>query len=721
MKVSVWKMRRLVVAVAAVLCWLGDVGSSARGQEPEKVQSEGIDSNDVFYKHIHLSRFVVSTQSNNPELKEVPVPISTMSGKELRQTTATNVVDAIATQPGVSQITTGGGIAKPVIRGLGYNRIVTVVDGVRQEGQQWGDEHGIEVDGAAVNAVEIIKGPASLLYGSDAMAGVLILKSAGIAPTGEVRGNVSTEYQSNNGLWGYSAFVEGNQHGLVWNARWSQKGAHEYQNRYDGYVPGSQFNERAAAALLGLNRDKGFSHLRLSWYNTQLGIIEGERDTTTGALLGDDEAPMYAANLPFQRVTHYKAVWDNAYYLPAGKVSATVAYQQNQRQEYEESADDYELYFQLHTLTYNATFAHTWKSGLKLTTGIGGMGQQSRNLGEEYLIPAYGLFDAGLFAMASQGFKRWTFSGGVRGDLRTLHSKELMDDGVLRFSDFRRDYEALTGRLGAVWNIRDGVALRANVSRGFRAPNLSELAANGVHEGTNRYEVGNADLKAEYSWQADLGADYSTQHLTAQIALFANHIDNYIFAHRTNEVLQAGTDTYRYTQGDARLMGLEVGIDAHPIHSLHIGTNFAYVDAQQLHQPASSRYLPLTPPANWKTDVKWEITHSGKHLNHMFVAAEADHYFAQNHYYEAYGTETRTPHYTLVNVSAGCDILVKGHKRAELYLTVQNLLDAAYQSHLSRLKQTDINVVTGRQGVYNMGRNIGVKVVVPLSFKSYTP
>ena len=160
------------------------------------------DTTDVFYRHLKLNEVTVTGVTGMTKLKYSTAPINIVSAKELRSTASTNIIDAIARQPGVSQLTTGSGISKPIIRGLGYNRVVVMSEGVRQEGQQWGDEHGVEVDGGSVGSIEILKGPASLMYGSDAMAGVVILHSNPIQPEGELRGSVTTEYQTNNGLLG---------------------------------------------------------------------------------------------------------------------------------------------------------------------------------------------------------------------------------------------------------------------------------------------------------------------------------------------------------------------------------------------------------------------------------------------------------------------------------------------------------------------------------------
>ena len=685
----------------------------------EKRHNHAEDSTDVFFRHLNMNKVTVTGVTGDTKLKHATAPVSIVSAQVLRATSASNIIDAISHQPGVSQLTTGGSISKPIIRGLGYNRVVVMSEGVRQEGQQWGDEHGVEVDGSSVGSVEILKGPASLMYGSDAMAGVVIMHPQPTLGEGEMRANVSTEYQTNNGLFAYNLSMAGNQQGFVWDARYSDKMAHAYKNKYDGYVPGSQFRERAGRLMLGVNKAWGHSRLTCTAYHLTPSIVEGERDPETGDLVCSSVPPTsYKKSLPFQQVKHYKAVWDNSLNLPSGYLKAIIGYQQNRRQEFEESEDEYELYLKLHTLTYDLRYVTNERDGWKFSTGIGGMYQKSGNEGEECLIPDYRLFDFGVYATATKAIgERWTLNGGVRYDHRRLSEA------------LSRHFNGLTGSVGAVCNISDHFNLRLNLARGFRTPNMSELASDGVHEGSIRYELGNQQLKAEYSLQADLGLDFTSRYVSAQVALFANRIDNYIFTHRLDQVIEEGYLTYAYTQGDARLLGFEAGVDFHPIHSVHFSNTFSYVDARQMNASADTKYLPFTPAPHWASELKWELSHhshgtvhhhhttDAAHrslLNNLYLAAGLDCYLKQTHIYSADDTETPTPAYALVSLSAGTDIQVKRRKVAELYVTADNLLNRAYQNHLNRLKYADENVVTGRRGVYNMGRNITFKVVVPI-------
>lgn len=670
---------------------------------------------------VEINEVVVTGLTGTTKMKYSPSPITVVNSNDLRKHSSTNIIDALSRQPGMSQITTGSGISKPVIRGLGYNRVVVVNDGIRQEGQQWGDEHGIEIDGETVNSVEILKGPASLRYGSDAMAGVIIFHDLPMLTENGIRSSLSTEYQTNNGLFSYTAMTQGREDKVFWNARWTQKMAHAYQNKYDGYVYGSQFREQAATGHIGLIHNLGQARLHLSYFNSVPSIIEGERDPRTGAFEtadGFDNIKSYHHTMPYQRINHYKAVIDNTLAIGDGSMKMTLGYQQNHRKEFEESPDEAGLHLQLSTVNYDIHYHTPVFDSWQLVTGIAGMYQRSTNKGDEYLIPDYRLFDAGLFGTVSRTFRKWTLSGGLRADHRHIHSLELYDRGLLKFTDFTRNLTGYTGSAGIIYNITPRMNFRANLSRGFRAPNISELGSNGVHEGTLRYEYGNSQLKSEYSSQVDIGFDYSTYVISIQAAIFANQIDNFIFA---KQIIPAyipfnpdlrGLPIYEYTQGDARLYGGEISVDMHPVKNLHVDNSFSIVNARLLHQPEEARWLPLTPAPRWNMDIRYEwpaFPLLRENLVGAYVSAGMECNLRQNHFYAVDDTETATPSYTLFNAAIGTDIQVKGRRIATVSINGNNLTDRAYQHHLSRLKHADINRATGRRGVFNMGRNISFK------------
>ena len=656
-------------------------------------------------KEAILSEVTVQGIAGVQRLKDAASPFMVVSPKQLHASLGTNIVDAV----GHLQISTGTGISKPVIRVLGYNRVVVVEQGIRQEGQQWGDEHGLEVDEEGVHSVEVLKGPASLMYGSDAIAGVMILHPEHPLEEGTMQVKVGSQYQTNNGLYDYRVGFAGNIKGWVWNWHFLDKAAHCYKNDADGYVPGTWFKERDVQGMLGLNRNWGHSWLRFSRVNFTPGITEGE------LLGGDFDGHSYGIVSPFQKVLHTKAVSDNAWYFGDGTLKAIVGYQQNYRREYEEE-EEAELAMRLHTVNYDIKYLHTLPHDWRLSTGIGGMWQRNVNQGEEYLIPDHHLFDIGFFATAEWEVRKWHFSGGARFDNRHLNTSSLLEDDALRFEALSKNFTGVTGSLGAVWNVTDRLNLRLNAARGFRAPTVSELSSNGVHEGSIQYELGNALLKPEKSMQLDMGLDYTSNFVSLQASLFCNWIDDYIFLAR----LPFETDgyrTYQYRQGDARLMGGELSLDIHPLNPLHIENDFSFVRGIQTGSEAEGwgRSLPMMPAPRWTCNVRYEFPDFAKgHCRRTFLSFGSEYNLRQSKFYAVDDTETATPSYALFNLSAGMDLHVFGHNCIELTLSCQNLFDKVYQPHLSRLKYVDTTSPSGRQGISAMGRNFCVKVSVPI-------
>ncbi|MBR4517075.1 MAG: TonB-dependent receptor [Bacteroidaceae bacterium] len=717
-------MRHIIIYIGVCLCAVSPTISAQVHQH-----SDCLEDSINPMKEAILSEVTVQGIAGLQRLKDAASPFMVVTPKQLHITLGTNIVDAVGHLPGLSQISTGAGISKPVIRGLGYNRVVVVDQGIRQEGQQWGDEHGLEVDEEGVHSVEVLKGPASLMYGSDAIAGVMILHPEHPLEEGTMQVKVGSQYQSNNGLYDYRVGFAGNIDGWLWNWHFLNKAAHDYKNSADGYVPGSRFKERDVQGMFGLNRSWGHSWLRFSHVNFTPSITEGE-------LVGSNfDGKSYSIVSPFQKVLHTKAVSDNAWYFGNGTLKAILGYQQNYRREYEEE-EEAELAMRLHTFNYDIKYLHTLPHDWKLSTGIGGMWQRNMNQGEEYLIPDYRLFDFGFFATAEWEWQKWHFSGGARIDNRHLSTSALEEDGELRFEELRKNFTGVTGSLGAVWNVTDKLNLRLNAARGFRAPTVSELSSNGVHEGSIQYELGNADLKAEKSTQLDFGLDYTSHYVNIQASLFCNWIDDYVFLSRL-PFRTDGFRTYQYQQGDARLMGGEVSIDLHPVNPLHIENAFSFVRGVQtssgsaskeegsdrkaslsegrLEESSVGRSLPMMPAPRWTCNVRYEFPDlARRHLRRTFLSAGMECNLRQSKFYAVDDTETPTPGYAIFNLSAGTDLHIFGHNCIELTFSCQNLFDKVYQPHLSRLKYIDTDPSLGRQGISAMGRNFCIKVSIPI-------
>lgn len=701
-----------------------------------------------------IGQVVVTGTSAATEMRRSPVPTTSLDRTQLNQSAATNAIDALARVPGLNQLSTGPGISKPVVRGLGYNRLVTLNNGSKQEGQQWGDEHGIELDENSFDRVEIIKGPGSLLYGSDALAGVLNFLSPDPLPEGRVVATASANYQTNANLQAYSLMTAGNLSGVTWLARGSGKVAADYRNAADGRVFNSAFRELDGNGYLGLNRPWGFAHVVLSSFNQRLGIPEGDRDSLSGRFtravvladsgatggrpVTDAELRGYGIYTPSQRINHQRLGLDNNFILGQSRLTVQVNYQQSRRREFGEAASPAQpgLHLQLRTVDYAVRWFLAERNGWQPVVGLSGMRQWNANRGTEFLIPAYRLLDGGAFVTLHRAVGRLDLSGGARYDVRQLQADALFLDAAgipvpagdptaeQQFAALDRSFRNATAAFGAALNLTDQLTLKANAARGFRAPNIAELTSNGAHEGTNRYELGGPALRSESSLQLDAGISYVTDHLSVTVDGFRNRIQRYIFPRRVptaagqDSLTAEGERVFAYAQGDARLFGGEATLDLHPhpLDWLHFESSFSLVRAEQLRAPAADqRWLPFTPADRLQSQVRGQFAQAGHHVANLYARLGVEYNLPQRRVFSAYGTETPTPAYLLVNAGVGADVVDRRRRtRCSLHVALTNVFDVTYQSHLSRLKYAAPNYATGRSGIFNPGRNLSIRLVVPL-------
>lgn len=712
--------------------------------------AEIVDLKNPIQKDFALSETAVENEtvtvtgvSSATLIKQNPQPVSVVKRQDFVNTTATNSIDVLTKLvPGVNAVTTGPAISKPFIRGLGYNRVLTINDNVPQEGQQWGDEHGIEIDDYSVQRVEVLKGPASLMYGSDALAGVINIQSQVPAPEGTIKANFLSEYQTNNALRGLYGNIAGTKNGFSWNAYGSYKGAQDYKNKYDGYVFNSKFYNKNFGGMIGYRGNWGYSHLLASNFDQHIGMVEGDRDETTGqfvkALPGgeetiatDDDFKTISMQIPFQHIRHFKVTSDNNFKVGHSNVDVVVGYQHNQRQEFgnPDAASTPDAWFNLQTVNYALSWHLPYINNWRTSLGITGMYQTNQNKAAEVLIPDYHLFDIGGFVFTQYTKNKLTVSGGIRYDTRHAVGEAMQEDGEAKFNAFNKNYSNISGSAGLSYEVSKALALKANIARGFRAPNFAELSSNGAHEGTNRYEVGNAALKSETSLQGDAGIELTTEHISLDASLFYNHISNFIFYERMQNT--SGGDSlivdpesgdelqvFKFAQQTAYLYGAEFSLDIHPhpLDWLHFKNTFSYTRGQFSKAIDGSDNIPFVPSARLITSLSADVLRKGNFIRNITAGVESDYTFAQNDPFTGYNTETATPGYWLVGAHISADIASRGKTICTLSITGENLGDIAYQNNLSRFKYLAVNNATGRQGVFNMGRNFGIKLNVPLSF-----
>ncbi len=588
----------------------------------------------------------VTAVGSATSIRKAPIPITRVNKELLLSTSSTNIIDALSHVPGVSQVTTGPAISKPVIRGLGYNRVVVINDGVRQEGQQWGDEHGIEIDENSVSRVEVVKGPASIIYGSDALAGVVNIITTAPAALNTIKGNILTSYATNNRQRSLFANIGGNQDGFNWNAWGDLKAAADYTNKYDGRVWNSKYNEKNFGAYAGYNGSWGYSHVIFSRFDQRLGVIEGDRDDDGNfirALPGgaegiptEDDNNSTSPAVPGQRVQHSKYIWDNSIKMGKGRFTLNLALQRNQRQEFGNPDDpsEKELYFDLQTISYRAAYHFGGHGGWNTSIGINGIAQNNKNKGEEVLIPEYDLFDFGTYIYTQKTFEKATISGGVRFDSRNLDSKSFTEGNDIKFEAFTKSFSNFSASAGLSYSASENILLKLNIARGFRAPSIPELASNGTHEGTNRYEYGEQDLVSETSWQGDLGFEINTDHVLFTATAFYNDINNFIFYSRLpnaaggdslvlvdGELIQA----FKFGQKSARLTGIEAFLDLHPhpLDWLHWQNTFTYVNGRFKEAIEGTNNLPYIPAARFISQVRADLLEKSKSATRLSIFMEA--------------------------------------------------------------------------------------------------
>jgi len=727
-----------------------------------------------------LKEVVITGVSSATDKQKTPVSVATVSNDYLLQNSATNVIDAVAAIPGVSAMTDGQSISKPVIRGLGYNRVLTVIDGVEQVDQVWFDEFGIEADPDAVYRYEILKGPGSLAYGSDAIAGVINLIPAPPLPEGQVKGDILFNYQTNNGLINSMFHIGGTSNGISWSARVDNTMAHAYRNPNDGYVLNSQFSNFNTDGTIGIHRKWGYAQLHASYFELRTGIVDGTRDSLSGVLLrpvsypglnGGEPTYVFPTHqeqtsyTPFvinQRIRHTKIVSDNSIALGDGRIKGTFSWQKNQRQENNDPTmpDVSDIYYSSNAATYDVRYLSPQTGGFNISGGANGEYQSSQSLGTLMLIPNYNFFEIGAFAIANEKIGNLNLSGGIRYDTRTFNGIDHWVDsttqapvapnaenGFHEFQGFTSKFSGMSFSLGGSYDISKSVFIKANLARGWRAPNVAECAANGVHDGTVVYEIGTPNLSPETSLEEDVAFGVNSKDVNLEVDLFNNNISDFIYAQGlknsmgqdsiNNSLNAAGlgaAPVYKYTQGHARLYGGELGLNLHPaaLPWVELNTTFSYVYGSLINAPDSSKYLPFVPPARVTADLKFPVKKIGSVFKNVYFKAGMLSCFQQNDIYRQFAiynglstaltpaeyaaSTSATKGYVLFNAGAGGDIVSKGKTVCQLYLICNNLFNTAYIDYMSRFKYNPVNYTTGRVGVFNMGRNLSIKMVIPLDF-----
>lgn len=655
------------------------VGYTTQNKNIEKLLKENTLDILLTQAAFEMDEVIVSTAFSKLQSQNV-MKVEHETIKTLQQKGTSTLIEGLATIPGVSQISTGTSIGKPVIRGLSGNRVLVYSQGVRLENQQFGDEHGLGLNDSGVESVEVIKGPASLLYGSDALGGVLYFNPEKFADAGDFKANFSQKYFTNTQGSNSSIGLKTSTENWKFLARGSFNSHSDYKAGDSDRVTNTRYNETDFKTGIGYSNSSFSSVLRYNYNKLDLGISEegfGEQTTTKNT------------EFPRQGVFNHLLSLNNVFFFQNSKLDVDLGYITNDRSEFEDS-NEAALHMKLKTFNYNAKY-HLPKMGqIETIVGVQGMHQNNANSGEEYLIPDATTNDFGVFGTANYEWKSNVLQAGLRFDNRNVTSIAHGTEGEEGyFQALDRSFDSFNASLGYKTNLADNLTMRLNVASGFRAPNLAELTSNGVHEGTNRYEIGSGALKTEQNVQTDLNLEYKNSHFEFFVNGFYNHVNNYIYTSPTGEIID-NNDVFAYVQDNAKLYGGEIGLHfhPHPLDWLHFETSFETVTGKK----QNGDYLPLIPANNWNNTIRTEFNiknwfHDG------FATLNVSSTFNQDN---VSGFETASKGYSLVNLGFGGTVKF-GKTAFDVNINGNNLFDKKYIAHLSRLK-TD--------GIPNIGRNI---------------
>lgn len=626
-----------------------------------------------------MDEVIVSTAFNKLQSQNV-MKVEHESIKTLQRKGTSTLIEGLTTIPGVSQVSTGTSIGKPVIRGLSGNRVLVYSQGVRIENQQFGDEHGLGLNDSGIESVEVIKGPASLLYGSDALGGVLYFTPEKFAEANTFVANFDQKFFSNTLGSNTSIGLKTASDNWKFLARGSYNTHSDYEIPNGDRITNTRYNETDFKAGIGYSDSKISSVFRYNYNKLDLGMPEdGVAEQTT------NKKTMY----PKQGVSNHLMSFNNILFFTNSKLNVDLSYINNDRSEFEDS-NIAVLQMKLNTFNYDAKYHLPRLGKFETILGIQGMHQNNENFGEEYLIPDAVTNDVGFFGTTNYEWKSNVILAGLRFDNRAISTEAygtIGEEGSFEAID--KSYNSFNASLGYKTNLNDNLIVRLNAASGFRAPNLAELTSNGVHEGTNRYEIGNSNLKTEQNIQTDLNIEYNTDHFEFSINGFYNHVNNYIYTSPTGETLE-NNDVFNYVQNDTKLYGGEIGVHfhPHPLDWLHIESSFETVTGEK----QNGDYLPLIPANNWNNTLRTEFNIKNW-LSDGFASLNVSSTFNQNN---VSGFETASNGYSLVNLGFGGTVKF-GKTTFEINLNGNNLFNESYIAHLSRLKA---------DGIQNIGRNM---------------
>ncbi len=639
-------------------------------------------------KHFQLDEVTVSASKSTIQ-KYNAVHIESRKLQDLNSVSNTTLGEALSSIPGVYQSTTGIGISKPVIRGMQGVRVVTLLNGLRLENQQWGGDHGMGMTDLGIGSVEVIKGPSSLLYGADALGGVLYFIDESFAKQNSFSVGVKTQNESNTMGTSNQLSYKVAKNNVRFNLSGGISSHADYKLSSGYFVKDSRFSENSLKMAFATNKEKWSLNVRYNYSNNTIGIPGESEDSIITPMSFQTNIQERNKILPHQLFQNHFLSVENKWFLKRNEINLLVGQTVNELSEYEENPKEPGLNMILANSLYSFKVKTDVNEYWNIVSGLQGMYQQNNNGAgaTEKLLPNSISVDNGIYTIGYFQKNNWGVQVGGRYDLRVIDTKESINGGEL----YKKNFQSFNFSAGLVRNSKK-MTYRINVSSGFRAPHLSELLADGIHHGAYRYEIGNRNLLSEKATQIDLTVERHGEHLELIVNPFYNYIQNYIYLQSTDSVIE-NFPVYQYQQlNSVHLFGTDIGFHYHPhfAHWLHIESTVSFLQAETF---VKDQNISLMPQNRLNTYFRVEFESKHKFKLEEFTIQHT--YFSKQDRVSEY--ETKSPSYQLFNTALN----FKYGNKNPLYINlgVKNVFNVQYVDHLSRLKNI---------GLFQPGRNIYV-------------
>ena len=680
----------------------------------------------IIYLHptsLELRETVIEHALISNSERSSTVSVTLLDRASMLQSNPSSFAETLESIPGVSSNNVGVGIARPVIRGLAGTRVYVADMGLRQEGQQWGNDHGLEIDQYGVERLELIKGPATIAYGPDAMAGVVHILSDIWPQNDGFQGDVVAGYKTNNNNFFNSFGIKGMKKKFYFNARFSAKSYSDMRVPIDSFnyltfnlpiyerrLKNTAGKELNASLTLGYKTEKSKFWIRGSQYELHQGLFAGAIGVPNAYGLGH-ENDFRNIELPSQQVGHFKLDAHHVTRLKNHAIwSSDIGFQSNNRVEKSmahlhgvvlTNPTDTAHQFILQTLQFRSTYKKTLSDKTKITFGANGLYQKNKHQGFEFLLPNFSTIELGLYGLIEKKIREnTTLNFGLRTDFAKVHSKQKLRKIVQSGQELDeelapeivRNFQNWAAQLGFAHEITHNHMLKLNFARSYRFPKAVEMAMNGVHHGTFRHEIGNPNLKTEIAYQLDLLYEYHTDNRLITVTPFINYFNNFIYLRPTGQFssLPDAGQQFRYSQHDALLTGIEIFAQQAVSKSFVCTFKTQYVHGYNL---SMGRYLPFMPPLEFNFEPEFKKQQIGK-LTQLFLKPGFQYLFAQN---LVDINEKTTPAVLLINADLGFKILEEKKlgkigfpEGVQISLGLRNLLNTPYLKHLSRYRLLNI-------------------------------